>query len=96
MFTNIRAQGQVDWLNIFGVTLPANCKTVVSRKTHFKFSGNLVLRSKTGYIRFNFSNFVFAVLGAHYRDVQLLIYAKKNRFLRPATPGSILKRTNNQ
>ena len=58
MFRNIRAQGQVYRLNIFRVTLPADCKSVVSRKTYFKLSGNLVLRSKTGNIRFNFSNFV--------------------------------------
>ena len=68
-----------------------HCKTVVSWKTHLKFSGNLVLRSKTGYIRFNFSNFVLRLLGTYYRDVQLLIYAKKIRFLRPATPGYPLK-----
>ena len=92
MFTNIRAQGQVDWLNILGVKLPAKCKNIVSRKTHLMFSGNLVLRSKTGYIRFNFSNFVLQ-LWKHNRDVQLLIYAKKNRFLRPASPASPLKRS---
>ena len=93
MFTNnIYAQGRVDRLNIFLVKLSANFKTVVLRKTRLKFSGksaapaNLLLRSKTGYSHFHFSNSVLQLWKYIFVMFNYWVLQKKCFSLLPTPP----------